>query len=954
MYSDKRSMYGMIEILEMAIDQYWLYRNNVLWGIGIIFLCIIIGGICRCKENRRYTINKLLQKSIFAIDFIVIGSILYLLGVTMPIEYAYFNVIVFAFAMGVIIINGIVQMIMFRKIVTPMAQGLKYIQYTLFLQLFLLSATYRLDFIEGIVGMSAILSCQLVILAIGKSKAEEKEISKESDYPNPNLYFTREKQLEKFVAILEQQKSEPYAVMISGEWGSGKSSFAKALERKLDQDDFIWVRAGSEKSVSDIMLNIAEEVLEKLKMNNVYIENSDLIEKYFVAFSGLLEESGFKIFNKFSSLFGIVKNENSKDYLNGKLNELSKLNKTIYLIIDDLDRCDKDYQIKMFKVIRESTELVNCKTIFLVDRNRFLDDEHNANYIEKYISYTLDLCKVSCQELLEYHVGEFLSNDFFEGLDETLLKNRTIAELQGLVGDFLQNVVEKLNGEIKKAEEEFEKKGEKEKEAERQYVKDKVEDIKNTVIEIEKNISNSRKVKNYFKGVKRDISNLNADIGRCSGEFRSEDWIRGIIEVQFVKNILPDLFTEIKMCSCIEELGEKYKGYSLDIIWGVYLGLWLNSEKKVAILNNIIYNLDVIDFLHIKTRREKYIEELHSVKANIKNVNQYVECAQSYDDLYRIVEVCETRKFDKDVDKEKFLDNILKILSDLWCPFKTYDKEFLEFSKHLIDWAVKSGVSEKEKRIYTQAGYLIVRRCIIDNSLQFRKILSIFFPVSRIEETWHGLAVSDINEFYAELKKIDKQLLFKGLEDETNKLMCIRKYYGNLEAELQKEDYKNSGLDTEKIFTDINLIFEVCQFWDEVENTIDLKEDGDIVEFSRYFDFNFYSVRENTFSDSRNLICAIQILKKFYENRNRCYKSDYSLFLLRLFYKVVLKFESEPEWFGDNVKEVYDILSEIYEIVHVLEIESDRDTKDTMDLIRIYMYRYKTYYEQSCQSGSRD
>lgn len=954
MYSDKRSMYGMIEILEMAIDQYWLYRNNVLWGIGIIFLCIIIGEIYRCKENRRYTINKLLQKSIFAIDFIVIGSILYLLGVTMPIEYAYFNAIVFAFAMGVIIINGIVQMIMFRKIVTPMAHGFKYTQYILFFELFLLAATYCLEFIEGIVGLFAILSCQIVIFAIGKSKAEEREISKESDYPNPNLYFTREKQLEKFVTILEQQKSEPYAVMISGEWGSGKSSFAKALERKLDQDDFIWVRAGSEKSVSDIMLNIAEEVLEKLKMNNVYIENSDLIEKYFVAFSGLLEESGFKIFNKFSRLFGIIKNENSKDYLNGKLNELSKLNKTIYLIIDDLDRCDKDYQIKMFKVIRESTELVNCKTIFLVDRNRFLDDEHNANYVEKYISYTLDLCKVSCQELLEYHVGEFLSNDFFEGLDETLIKNRTIAELRGLVGDFLQNVVEKLNGEIKKAEEEFEKKGEKEKKAERQHVKNKVENIKNTVIEIEKNISNSRKVKNYLKGVKRDIFNLNADIGRCCGEFRSEDWIRGIIEVQFVKNILPDLFTDIKMCSCIEEFGEKYKGYSLDIIWGVYLGLWSNSEKKVAILNNIIYNLDVIDFLYIKTQREKYIEELHSGKADIKNVNQYVECAQSYDDLHRIMEVCETKKFDKDTDKEKFSGNILNLLSQQWSPFKTYEKEFLNFSRHLVDWAVKSGVSEKEKRIYTQAGYLIVRRCIIDNSLQFRKILSIFFPVSRIEETWYGLAVSDINEFYAELKKIDKQLLFKGLEDETNKLMCIRKYYGNLEAELQREDYKNSGIDTEKIFTDINLIFEVCQFWDEVENTIDLKEDGDIVEFSRYFDFNFYSVRENTFSDIRNLICAIQILKKFYENRNRCYKSDYSLFLLRLFYKVVLKFESEPEWFGDNVKEVYDILSEIYEMVHVLEIESDRDTKDTMDLIRIYMYKYKTYYEQSCQSDSRD
>lgn len=741
--------------------------------------------------------------------------------------------------------------------------------------------------------------------------------------------------------------------MISGEWGSGKSSFAKALERKLDQDDFIWVRAGSEKSVSDIMLNIAEEVLEKLKMNNVYIENSDLIEKYFVAFSGLLEESGFKIFNKFSSLFGIVKNENSKDYLNGKLNELSKLNKTIYLIIDDLDRCDKEYQIKMFKVIRESTELVNCKTIFLVDRNRFLDDEHNANYIEKYISYTLDLCKVSCQELLEYHVEEFLSNDFFEGLDETLLKNRTIAELQGLVGNFLQNVVEKLNGEIKKAEEEFEKKGEKEKEAERQHVKDKVEDIKNTVIEIEKNISNSRKVKNYLKGVKRDISNLNADIGRCSGEFRSEDWIRGIIEVQFVKNILPDLFTDIKMCSCIEEFGEKYNGYSLSIIWGLHLGIRINSEKKEVILNSIIYKLDVIDFLYIKTQREKYLDELHSSRADIKNINQYVEHVQSYRDLYRIMEVCETKNFDKDADKEKFLSNILRYLSNRLSSFKTYEKEFLDFSKHLVDWAVKSGLSDKEKQICKEASSGIARRCIIDNIEQLKKILLIFFPTSQVEAAWLEIAVVDIDHFFAELKKIDDGFLFKGLEDETNKLLSIKKYYGDMETELQKEEYKNTGIDAEKIFKDINLLLEVYQFWDEVENTIDI-EDGDMAVFSQYFYLDGYSIKEKIFSNRENLLCALQILKKYYENKKECYESEYSQYLLNLSRRIVLQFESEPEWFGDKGKEVYDILSEIFEMINILEEVSNRDIKDRMDLISIYLYRYKVYYEQSIQTSKID
>lgn len=147
-------------------------------------------------------------------------------------------------------------------------------------------------------------------------KEDEKEVSKQSDYPNSDLYLTRERQLEKFVEILEQQKDEPYAVMISGEWGTGKSSFAKALEKKLNKDYFIWVRAGSEKSVSDIMSDIADQVLEILKKNNIYIENSDLIEKYFTAFSGLLEENGLKFFNKVTKMFGILIHDDSRSYLN--------------------------------------------------------------------------------------------------------------------------------------------------------------------------------------------------------------------------------------------------------------------------------------------------------------------------------------------------------------------------------------------------------------------------------------------------------------------------------------------------------------------------------------------------------------------------------------------------------------------------------------------------------------
>ena len=96
--------------------------------------------------------------------------------------------------------------------------------------------------------------------------------------------------------------------------------------------------------------------------------------------------------------------------------------------------------------------------------------------------------------------------------------------------------------------------------------------------------------------------------------------------------------------------------------------------------------------------------------------------------------------------------------------------------------------------------------------------------------------------------------------------------------------------------------------------------------------------------------CLLQVLKKYYEKKEGCYESDYSLFLLRLSYKIVLKIESEPEWFGDKIKEVEVALTEISEVVNILDKTPDRYTKDTIDLINIYTYRYKLYCGQSKQA----
>ena len=108
-------------------------------------------------------------------------------------------------------------------------------------------------------------------------------------------------------------------------------------------NSFIWVYAGSEKTVSEIMSDISIKILGVLKKNNVFIENKNSIGKYFLAFSDLLEDTVLKPLKKVSRVLTRGKNLDDRDYLNTKLDELSK---PIYIIIDDLDRCDSNINKK--------------------------------------------------------------------------------------------------------------------------------------------------------------------------------------------------------------------------------------------------------------------------------------------------------------------------------------------------------------------------------------------------------------------------------------------------------------------------------------------------------------------------------------------------------------------------------------------------------------------------------
>lgn len=483
------------------------------------------------------------------------------------------------------------------------------------------------------------------------------------------------------------------------------------------------------------MSDISSKILEVLKKNSVFIENKDFIEKYFLAFSDIMEDTALKPLKKISSVLIRGKSFDDREYLNCKLDDLSK---PIYLIIDDLDRCDSEYQAKMFKVIRESMELHNCKTIFLVDRNKFLDEKYDVNYIEKYVSYTLDLCQVEYQEIVNYLIADIFDDEFIQEMNTVLLKDRNLEQIREMVYEFPINLLERLEKDLSKEEDSIQNK----KDDEILRIQRKIKEIENVILRIKKDITISRKLKNYLKGIKRDIVTLNDGVENSSKEFLSEDWLEAIIEVQFVKNFMPEIFNDIKMSGDIFEFGKKYQGYVIDVVFDLHYGFLIHNEKKEAILNYLIYKIDVIEFDKVKTMKEKYLSELRNDRGAIANIDIYLNFAETYDDLGKILHIYEKWEFDNAVLQENFISKTLELLSEQSSPFKANTKEFLDFSKQLVACLMKTGLTDKGKILCVSEGNLVVRRTIVDNAREFINILSILFDVTTVGNNWSTLMVS--------------------------------------------------------------------------------------------------------------------------------------------------------------------------------------------------------------------
>ena len=217
---------------------------------------------------------------------------------------------------------------------------------------------------------------------------------------------------------------ESLAVGITGEWGSGKSTFLNTMKKEIKKEDFAeivefnpWLCNSPEQVTQDFFATL----IDKLSPKHSTLSRD--INKY------------AKLLNKMAkaslSIFGIdldlTPGDDSLDELKENISKkLAKLPKKVVILIDDTDRLEGNEVFEILRLIRNTADFKNVIYIATYDKEYVTDvlKENKINdpdnYLEKIFQTEVHLLKVEGSELWKTLMKEIEANI---SLDYNVIRN---------------------------------------------------------------------------------------------------------------------------------------------------------------------------------------------------------------------------------------------------------------------------------------------------------------------------------------------------------------------------------------------------------------------------------------------------------------------------------------------------------------------------------------------------
>lgn len=272
-----------------------------------------------------------------------------------------------------------------------------------------------------IISLMAILIIDVIAIARKLLNAENANISNVDDrkgYCMDGVYSElRQTGWDNYVSDLlalmprDRLKKESLAIGISGNWGSGKTSFLKSMQKQMNADYQVitfnpWTCTDKEQIISQFFALMREQT----ENNDESLQ--DAIQKYRDI---VLDTDIHPALTFLAKVFPLSKKEETLDSLKDKIEEAITIDgsKPFAIFIDDLDRLEGNELFEVLRLIRITANFRNVVFVVAYDRDyicNVLNESKNIKraeeYIQKIFHLEVSLPKFEDETLLDVFMEE--------------------------------------------------------------------------------------------------------------------------------------------------------------------------------------------------------------------------------------------------------------------------------------------------------------------------------------------------------------------------------------------------------------------------------------------------------------------------------------------------------------------------------------------------------------------
>lgn len=868
----------------------WYFNNKdfVLGIVNLILLMLLVISVFLQLDEQLDDNNLLglfkkdicLKDAIIIVSVLLIGMLLNAAGMELKLKLNHMPLLLFFY--GSLVLFGIegIEIIKYKNTFKRIIKRtfniyIKMVECIL-LMLILMN---RLESIELVVAVLSIVVMRSfdAILDINK---KTKTLNLKEDCPIEEvdqLFASRRRQLNSICEELKEfnGEREPYAIAIAGKWGTGKTSFVNVLKKKIENAKFIHVECTIGHDVETILNEMSLQMIDIFRDNGIYVPQNGIIEEYFKKVAKFVGDMGYDGFSKILDGFTISKEKSyleNKDLMNNELENFYNITKkNIYFIIDDMDRViDDDMKTLLFQVVRECVELHHCVTLFMIDYNELVNENMSKEFLEKYINYQYQLCDVSYQEIVSDYLKVYLKNEFFSKSCKYMIsKQQEIREHILTIGNDVEKQILKKIDDLEENSKDEEKKS--------------LVWLKETRKKLSSSLKNPRKVKRYLNNIEKMLSVADTvwfqKENFKSNEYSNEPWEKYIIKISFLKAFLNEEYASMISAGnfyFFKENDEKNYYINKGIICEFDDEIFEVSMNGV--LEEIVYNLYIMDINLYKSKHQKLMQEIDSKKLKEENILQYIEiCMGTQTDFARTNKILDYIIENNIEDKTDLFEIINSIINRL--NFNDYNLR----QNYMVE-------------IIKKINYIINENSLIISVGTFRELMSkkqnefVLRYSTYIYDVWKifydqfdefTYPVDSISHLYQAIVKIESKdkennyLIFGNVDSINLQIGYLKSYFEKLEKKINTSEYsdvKEQGLYFLKPVQEMMEILDII--WKENEkyyNNVDRVRYSDVKEVTGFLN----KMKKAILNEENNeeIIRGREIFKRFVRKIEKDFKN---------------------------------------------------------------------------------